>query len=60
MSDGYGCAYMIKEESFHFNLVSQHLHNDRFKFFLGVALNEMKEACEKGADVVGEAPKSKL
>ncbi|KAJ3248221.1 Carnitine O-acetyltransferase mitochondrial [Chytriomyces hyalinus] len=46
VSDGYGVAYMIKEESLHFNLVSLNLHNDVFRYNFLEALREMRPAFE--------------
>ncbi len=55
VEDGYGIAYMVKENAFHFNLASRHLQNDVFESYLHEAIEDMK--------VVFEAtipPKAKL
>lgn len=44
--DGYGIAYMIKENSFHFNVCSLFLQNHHFGTHLHEALAEMKEIFE--------------
>ncbi|KAI8615223.1 acyltransferase ChoActase/COT/CPT [Chytriomyces sp. MP71] len=46
VSDGYGVAYMVKEESLQFNLVSLHLQNDVFHYNFLEALREMKAVFE--------------
>ncbi|KAI8609540.1 carnitine acetyl transferase [Chytriomyces sp. MP71] len=46
VSDGYGVAYMVKEESLHFNLVSLHLQNDVFRYNFLESLREMKAVFE--------------
>ncbi|KAJ3145763.1 Carnitine O-acetyltransferase mitochondrial [Irineochytrium annulatum] len=54
--DGYGCAYMVKNESLQFNLVSRFLQNDEFKHYFKEALREMKVVLEATIP----APKAKL
>ncbi|KAJ3057292.1 Carnitine O-acetyltransferase mitochondrial [Rhizophlyctis rosea] len=44
--DGYGIAYMVKEESLQFNVASLHLRNDALQTYFHEALHEMKEAFE--------------
>ena len=44
--DGYGIAYMVKEESLQFNIASLHLRNDALQTYFHEALHEMKEAFE--------------
>ena len=40
--DGYGIAYMVKNDSLQFNIVSQKLNNRHLDTYLHEALNEMK------------------
>lgn len=40
--DGYGIAYMVKNDSLQFNIVSQQLKNRHMDTFLHEALNEMQ------------------
>ncbi|KAJ3328249.1 Carnitine O-acetyltransferase mitochondrial [Blyttiomyces sp. JEL0837] len=54
--DGYGVAYMVKENSLHFNLVSLKLQNETFRHYFFEALREMKDAFE----VTIPPPKAKL
>lgn len=56
VSDGYGVAYMVKNNSLQFNLVSQKLNNHHFKTYFHEALNEMRPVFEATAP----PPKSKL
>ncbi|KAJ3101774.1 Carnitine O-acetyltransferase mitochondrial [Phlyctochytrium planicorne] len=44
--DGYGVAYMVKENALQFNLVSLNLRNDVFKHYFFEALREMKVVFE--------------
>jgi len=42
VQDGYGIAYMVKNDSFQFNLVSMHLRNEHLAQYLHQAMHEMK------------------
>jgi carnitine O-acetyltransferase len=42
VADGYGIAYMVKNNSLQFNIVSQKLKNRHLETYLHEALNEMK------------------
>ncbi len=42
VDDGYGIAYMVKNDSMHFNVASLHLKNDHLKHYFVEALEEMK------------------
>lgn len=53
--DGYGLAYMIKNNSIHVNIACQHLGAQRFRHHLTEALDEMRHLFE-----VMPPPKSKL
>ncbi|KAJ3278927.1 Carnitine O-acetyltransferase mitochondrial [Borealophlyctis nickersoniae] len=44
--DGYGVAYMVREEALQFNLASMHLRNEEFQTYFHEALHEMKDAFE--------------
>ncbi|KAI8838924.1 acyltransferase ChoActase/COT/CPT [Chytridium lagenaria] len=44
--DGYGIAYMVKDNALQFNLVSLNLRNDTLKHFFLEALREMKVVFE--------------
>ncbi|KAJ3213079.1 Carnitine O-acetyltransferase mitochondrial [Dinochytrium kinnereticum] len=54
--DGYGVAYMVKNDSLQFNLVSLNLRNDAFKHYFFEALREMRTVFEATIP----PPKSKL
>ncbi|KAJ3218879.1 Carnitine O-acetyltransferase mitochondrial [Clydaea vesicula] len=56
--DGWGCAYMVKNNSLHFNLVSLKLGNETFRHYFHEALNEMKVVFEKTIPEL--TPKAKL
>jgi carnitine O-acetyltransferase len=56
VSDGYGIAYMVKNESLQFNIVSQKLFNQHLDQYFHEALQEMKVVFEKTIPI----PKSKL
>ncbi|KAI9350482.1 acyltransferase ChoActase/COT/CPT [Zopfochytrium polystomum] len=58
--DGYGCAYSVKDNALHFNLVSQHLKNDEFAQHFNEALWEMKAVFERTIPEPKAAPKAKL
>jgi carnitine O-acetyltransferase len=45
--DGYGIAYMVKNDSLQFNLVSQKLNNHHLQHHFHEALWEMKTVFEK-------------
>ncbi|KAJ3057991.1 Carnitine O-acetyltransferase mitochondrial, partial [Quaeritorhiza haematococci] len=49
--DGWGVAYMVKENSFQFNLVSQKLGAERFRHYFHEALGEMREVFEASVPV---------
>jgi carnitine O-acetyltransferase len=40
--DGYGVAYMVKNNSLHFNIVSLKLRNDHLAAYIHEALSEMR------------------
>ncbi len=46
VADGYGIAYMVKENALHFNLTSLHLQNDVMEAYIHEAVEEMKEVFE--------------
>ena len=46
VADGYGIAYMVKENSFQFNLVSRFLSNDKLETYIHEAVEEMKTVFE--------------
>ncbi|RKO88367.1 acyltransferase ChoActase/COT/CPT [Blyttiomyces helicus] len=54
--DGYGIAYMVKENSLQFNLASLKLNNHHFQAYFHEALHEMKLAFEAAPP----PPKAKL
>nr|KAJ3419227.1 Carnitine O-acetyltransferase mitochondrial [Polyrhizophydium stewartii] len=54
--DGYGVAYQVKDNAFHFNLVSLFLKNDHFQTYFHEALHEMRTVFEATIP----APKTKL
>ncbi|KAK5664662.1 Carnitine O-acetyltransferase mitochondrial [Batrachochytrium dendrobatidis] len=56
VSDGYGIAYQVKNNAFHFNLVSLHLNNEHLHTYLIEALHEMRTVFEATAPI----PKAKL
>ncbi|KAH9248971.1 hypothetical protein BASA81_013371 [Batrachochytrium salamandrivorans] len=56
VSDGYGIAYQVKDDAFHFNLVSLFLKNDHLQTYLCEALHEMRTVFEASLPV----PKAKL
>lgn len=58
VSDGYGIAYMVKNNSLQFNIVSQKLKNRHFETFLYEALDEMQEAFS--ASLPPSPPKAKM
>lgn len=47
VEDGYGLAYMIKNNSIHINVTSMKLGADRLRFYLTESLKEMREMFEK-------------
>lgn len=53
--DGYGIAYMIREKSLSFNIVSLGLKTQQMRYYLEEAANEIREICE-----AAEQPKAKL
>ncbi|CAJ0634490.1 14502_t:CDS:10 [Entrophospora sp. SA101] len=57
--DGYGFAYMIKDNSLHVNIVSMHLNNERMHYYITEAANEMREVFELSQLKQGQL-KSKL
>lgn len=56
--DGWGCAYMVKDNSLQFNLASLKLGADTFRHYFHEALNEMKLAFE--ASIPDPQVKAKL
>lgn len=46
VTDGYGIAYMVKENSLHFNVVSLFLQNEIMETYLHEAVEEMREVFE--------------
>ncbi|KAJ1553091.1 Carnitine O-acetyltransferase mitochondrial [Cladochytrium tenue] len=58
--EGYGIAYSVKEQAFHFNLVSRHLQNERLREYFHEALWDMKAAFERAVPAPTAAPKAKL
>ena len=46
VADGYGIAYMVKENSLQFNLASQFLNNHVLEHYLHEAMDEMKVVFE--------------
>jgi carnitine O-acetyltransferase len=46
VADGYGIAYMIKDNSFHFNVCSLFLRNHHFEAYFHEALQEMRMVFE--------------
>jgi carnitine O-acetyltransferase len=46
VSDGYGIAYMVKENSLCFNVASQHLNNHVLEHYIHEAVDEMKVILE--------------
>ena len=56
VADGYGIAYMVKNDSLQFNLVSQHLNNHHLQAYFHEALHEMKVVFGKTVP----PPKAKL
>ena len=55
-SDGYGIAYMVKENALHFNIASYYHRNDRLRAYFHEALAEMRQVFEATIP----PPKSKL
>ncbi|KAI9146560.1 acyltransferase ChoActase/COT/CPT [Paraphysoderma sedebokerense] len=47
VEDGYGLAYMIKNNSIHINVTSMKLGAERLRFYLTESLKEMREMFEK-------------
>lgn len=58
VSDGYGIAYMVKNYSLQFNIVSQKLNGRHMETFLKEALEEMKVCFE--ASLPPAKPAAKL
>lgn len=56
VADGYGCAYMVKDQSLQFNLTSLKLDNHHMETFFHEALLEM----ERVFTVTTPPPKAKL
>lgn len=57
VADGYGIAYMVKNDSLYFNIVSLKLKNDHLKHYFNEALNEMRAVFEA---TIPQVPKAKL
>ncbi|KAG6016941.1 hypothetical protein E4U43_002684 [Claviceps pusilla] len=53
---GFGIAYMINENSIHFNIVSKSLGSDRMSYYLNEAAEEMRDLLMPSTS----APKAKL
>lgn len=60
VDDGYGIAYMVKDDSLHFNLVSKHLRNNEMRTALLESLTEMKSVFESPRIAGGGFPSPKL
>ncbi|KAI8055789.1 acyltransferase ChoActase/COT/CPT [Syncephalis plumigaleata] len=56
--DGYGVAYMIKENSLHFNVTSMKLGSKQMTHYLAEAADDMRQVME--ASLAAEAAKAKL
>jgi carnitine O-acetyltransferase len=56
--DGYGVAYMIKENSLHFNVTSMKLGSKQMTHYLAEAADDMRRVME--ASLAAETAKAKL
>ncbi|KAL7750452.1 Carnitine O-acetyltransferase mitochondrial [Sorochytrium milnesiophthora] len=58
--DGYGLAYMIKENSVHVNMTSQKLGALRLRHYMTEALQDMRKVCEATVAPAAPLQKAKL